>query len=431
MVVGPTQSGKTTGLVVPAMSEWGGPVRLDVGQDPTCSSRPSPPASEARRGSGVRPDAGHELGHAVWSPLSAATSGRAPGGPPHALLGVGEQRRRTPPMTSFWRPAGARYLAAAAVRRHRAADLTMARRPALDRDLGNSTSPRSCSTLPTAAGADPALDAIQSVVGADQRFRLQPAADGRDRAGRLAGAAGRRRDDGRVADQRRAGCSAAQTPSIIDRAGQRPAAPQRTVRCARRRHRRRRLRAQRADRPADRPRAAARARRGCNIAPLPTSTRSPRPAPGRACTCSACCRTSPRPYDRWGRDRAETIIANHRARLFCSGIGDRATLDYLRATLGDEEIARISTQQRGLATPGSKTRSTEHRPLAAPHRVRQADRSAQPARVRAARARMDHPAPRARQHAPGPPGATAGQRAPSRRTAQRPRRREPDREPRP
>jgi type IV secretion system protein VirD4 len=79
-------------------------------------------------------------------------------------------------------------------------------------------------------------------------------------------------------------------------------------------------------------------------------------------------------YDRWGRDRAETIIANHRARLFCSGIGDRATLDYLRATLGEEEIARISTQQRSIATPGSRTHSTEHRPLATPHRIRQADR---------------------------------------------------------
>jgi type IV secretion system protein VirD4 len=79
-------------------------------------------------------------------------------------------------------------------------------------------------------------------------------------------------------------------------------------------------------------------------------------------------------YDRWGRERAETIIANHRARLFCSGIGDRATLDYLRGTLGEEEIARISTQQHGIV-PGARTHSTEHRPLAAPHRIRQADRS--------------------------------------------------------
>jgi len=77
--------------------------------------------------------------------------------------------------------------------------------------------------------------------------------------------------------------------------------------------------------------------------------------------------------DRWGRDRAETIIANHRARLFTSGIGDRATLDYLRQTLGEEEINRISTHRNTALATGSRTYSSEFRSLAAPHRVRQAD----------------------------------------------------------
>ena len=77
--------------------------------------------------------------------------------------------------------------------------------------------------------------------------------------------------------------------------------------------------------------------------------------------------------DRWGRDRAETIIANHRARVFCSGIGDRATLDYLSSTLGEEEIARISTHRDHALATGSRTYSTDFRHLAAPHRIRQAD----------------------------------------------------------
>ena len=77
--------------------------------------------------------------------------------------------------------------------------------------------------------------------------------------------------------------------------------------------------------------------------------------------------------DRWGRDRAETIIANHRARLFCSGIGDRATLDYLRHTLGEEEIARFSTHRQGALQPGSRTISSDFRSLAPAHRVRQSD----------------------------------------------------------
>jgi type IV secretion system protein VirD4 len=79
--------------------------------------------------------------------------------------------------------------------------------------------------------------------------------------------------------------------------------------------------------------------------------------------------------DRWGRDRAETIIANHVARLFCSGIGDRATLDYLGAVLGEEEIEKVSTHRHRLEVDlGSRTYSKDFKRLAAPDRVRQAER---------------------------------------------------------
>ena len=74
--------------------------------------------------------------------------------------------------------------------------------------------------------------------------------------------------------------------------------------------------------------------------------------------------------DRWGRDRAETIVANHRVRLFGSGIGDRATLEYLRAVLGEEEIERISTHRQRLELDlGSRTYSHDFKPLAAPNRI--------------------------------------------------------------
>ena len=78
--------------------------------------------------------------------------------------------------------------------------------------------------------------------------------------------------------------------------------------------------------------------------------------------------------DRWGRERAETIIANHRARLFGSGIGDRATLEYLGAVLGEEEIERISTHRQRLQVDlGSRTYSHDFKRIAAPNRVREAD----------------------------------------------------------
>jgi len=79
--------------------------------------------------------------------------------------------------------------------------------------------------------------------------------------------------------------------------------------------------------------------------------------------------------ERWGRDRAETVMANHVARLFGSGIADRATLDYLGPVLGEEEIEKISThRQRLQLDPGSRTYSKDYRRLAAPDRVRQAER---------------------------------------------------------
>jgi hypothetical protein len=72
--------------------------------------------------------------------------------------------------------------------------------------------------------------------------------------------------------------------------------------------------------------------------------------------------------ERWGRDRADTVIANHNARLFGSGIADRATLDYLGAILGDEEIQKISTHRQRLEL-GSRTYSNDYKRLAAPGRI--------------------------------------------------------------
>ena len=138
---------------------------------------------------------------------------------------------------------------------------------------------------------------------------------------------------------------------VSDRPGGRPAPPARPVHRAGRRHHRRRVRALRPDRQADRPAAAARTRRGREhrAAAEPRRDRLDRPRAGRA--AAHVLQNISQAADRWGRERAETIIANHRARLFCSGIGDRATLEYLRHTLGEEEIARISTHRQSALTP--------------------------------------------------------------------------------
>lgn len=45
----------------------------------------------------------------------------------------------------------------------------------------------------------------------------------------------------------------------------------------------------------------------------------------------------------YGHDRAPTIVSNHRAKVFLSGIADPPTLGYVARLLGDEEVRRLST----------------------------------------------------------------------------------------
>jgi len=372
MVVGPTQSGKTTGLVVPAMSEWDGPVvSTSIKSDvlvQTLAAR-----SELGEARVFDPTQVTSLGHAVWSPLSASTSWTAARRTAAALLGVGDHSTARSADDAFWRPAGARYLAALLYAATKSPDNTMA-----DVLHWIATSefdePTNLLDNTTASGGTAAIDAIQSVKGADHRFvssLLQTIATALDAwqepqvAGATMGQSQISADwllDGAntlyivapTNDQRRlSGLFAALVAHIVAGAYERSA---------------------RTGRPID-PALLLALDEVCNIAPLPNLDEIASTGPGQGVHLLCVLQNISQGYDRWGRDRAETIIANHRARLFCSGIGDRATLDYLRGTLGDEEIARISTQQRGIATPGARTRSTEHRPLAAPHRVRQADRS--------------------------------------------------------
>jgi len=75
--------------------------------------------------------------------------------------------------------------------------------------------------------------------------------------------------------------------------------------------------------------------------------------------------------ERWGT-KASTIVNNHRAKLIGSGIADPDTLDYAARVLGDEEIQQLSSTagQEGRA---STTQSTAYRALAPAHTLRQAE----------------------------------------------------------
>ena len=67
--------------------------------------------------------------------------------------------------------------------------------------------------------------------------------------------------------------------------------------------------------------------------------------------------------------RATTVVNNHRAKLFLSGISDPATLDYASHLIGDEELSTSATTSSGRSG-SSTTRSPTTRPLAPPDALR-------------------------------------------------------------
>ncbi|WP_217922732.1 type IV secretory system conjugative DNA transfer family protein [Miltoncostaea oceani] len=68
-------------------------------------------------------------------------------------------------------------------------------------------------------------------------------------------------------------------------------------------------------------------------------------------------------------EAADTILANHRAKLFLSGISDGRTLEYLGRALGDEEVG-YESRTRGERGSTSRTRGTRTRRLAPADAVR-------------------------------------------------------------
>jgi type IV secretion system protein VirD4 len=74
-------------------------------------------------------------------------------------------------------------------------------------------------------------------------------------------------------------------------------------------------------------------------------------------------------YDRWGRERADTIVNNHRARVFGAGMSDARTLEFVARLLGHEQIEqRASTSGDGRKT---STVSPTWRSLAPPNAMRE------------------------------------------------------------
>lgn len=72
----------------------------------------------------------------------------------------------------------------------------------------------------------------------------------------------------------------------------------------------------------------------------------------------------------YGRDRAPTIVSNHRAKVILSGVADAQTLEYVGRLLGDEEIKQVSATS-GAEGRRSTTESVVFRSLAPANALRE------------------------------------------------------------
>jgi type IV secretion system protein VirD4 len=368
LVIGPSQSGKTTGLVVPALLEWAGPavstsVKSDVVKDTH--------AARARRGE-VRvfdPTGATGLSSTPWSPLSAAGTWEGARRTAARLLGVGENGPARSADESFWRPAGARYLAPLLLAAAHG-ELTM--REVLSwAATTNEDEPTELLAEIATEGAKAALEALQSVWESDPRFRssltqtVSTALDAWHEPAIAAATVGGGEINASwllagqntlylispAEDQRRLrGLFTALLSEITT--GAFHASTQ-------------------TGKPID-PALLLALDEAANIAPLPNLDEIASTGPGQGVQLLTVLQNISQASDRWGSDRAQTIIANHRARMFCPGIGDQATLEHLQRTLGEQEIPRTSTSRQGPLHNGSRTVSSEFRALAPAHQIRQA-----------------------------------------------------------
>ena len=72
----------------------------------------------------------------------------------------------------------------------------------------------------------------------------------------------------------------------------------------------------------------------------------------------------------YGRDDSPTIVSNHRAKVILSGIADPRTLEYLASLLGDEQVRQLASTKSADGRR-STTESVTYRTLAPAHTLRE------------------------------------------------------------
>ena len=373
MIIAPTQAHKTTGFVTPSILEWDGPVlatsvKGDLVHD-TIAAR-----SQIGDTRVFDPTGSTGYPTAAWSPVAASMTWEGARRTAARLLEIGQDEGGSSD-ERFWRPAAARYLAPLLFAAERG-KLTMGDVLAWIATT-NDTEPRQLLEQMHAdgvAGAKTALQALEQVWEADARTRSSllitatTALDAWQEPAVAAATGGAGAIDARwllsgnhtlylsapADDQKRLrGLFTALVAEVVAEAF---------------------AQATRMGRPIDPPLLLC-LDECANVAPLANLDELASTGPGQGVQLLSVFQNVSQIRARWGKDRAETIVANHRGRLFGSGIGDRETLEYVGAILGDQAIDKISAHHDRFQVLdlGSRTATHEYRRIAGPNKIREAE----------------------------------------------------------
>ncbi len=362
LVVGPTQSGKTTSLAIPALLEWDGPVIATSVKDDLAAATIGWRSRlgtcwvfDPTRSSGLAPRTG-------WSPLSACDTWTG-AQKVAAWLVDSTPARRGLADAAFWYTAAAKQLAPLLLAAE-SASMSMADVVRWT-DRGEFGEPQNLLVL---AGHDGAASSLAACANRDERIRssvgttletvLMPFADPSVAAStstcdinlsELFDGSGTLYLCGPSHEQARvAGLFAALVSLVVAQAVERVGASRRTL---------------------DPPLLMV-LDEAANIAPISDLDTLASTAAGLGIQLVTVCQDLAQLAARYDHERARTIANNHRAKLLLSGVSDLGTLDLMSGLAGEQAVRETTVTQDRRGGRTTRSTSTAYRRLAPPDRLR-------------------------------------------------------------
>ncbi len=366
LVVAPTQSGKTTGLAVPAILDWPGPVlATSIKTDLVRHTR------EVRESVGeVRvfdPSATTDLPRASWTPLAECATWDGARRTADRLTKATQASAQSLHDAHFWSQAATRFLApllqAAALSGHDIGDVARW----IDTDeqeeiLVALADPTHAAVRQALMGAWSADDRLRSSLALTTSLALEAYNDP------AVLECGRKAEI--TADWLLGGANSVYLCAPVDeQARLRPL----FVTLVREVVAEVYARASATGRPIEPPLLIV-LDEAANVAPIPDLDQLASTGAGQGLQLVTVVQDLAQVHERWG-GRADTVVNNHRAKLFGAGTTCARTLGYLSKVLGDAAVRQTSTTA-GEHRQRSTTESTTFRPLAPPHLVREAKQGA-------------------------------------------------------